>query len=705
MGIEDVLRKAEGSDSNWDSIMELEKQGKFDSDAYKKKMQKRRHFKVRFGRSSKENIKGAEQGQGETAPKVEPTPESTATENPEATAENTDVTEEDDYESETTLSEEYYGFDEGHQEGELDYQTSTLEYQILHYPMKPKDKIDLMRQLPDSNRERVDFVDKYIDLFQECPSSGRSFSQAEAFAIFRDYKEYASSLKPEEVPSSKMGVLLELETMLEKKMADAKEAGDEKTYKSCEKAFYMISDLETSEAVEEYYSLGEASQDRGSALAMRSYIKGIIDREGYAGTKEMRDHKPPIEGGALRLERNFKILEMLQPHYMQPGETTDDGRVSTEEDPILADYPIADLVRDLERTDFTAEDWRFIEQFSHRGKEFHDYVNAINEAKKDRRNREDYRKRAESYDRTIKWLRSDTPTEELPEQVQEMLKREKLTNQQIAGRFYEAETSTRARIKMLRGDGDLPEVIQQALDASGQSRSEYADSLEAKADELHQKALDAYRGKMTKEQREAADKVPIRREELARRQEESRDALLASARVSDAQYRAVKKMLERTPEKFAQQVLLSEIEGMPQVPEDVQEYLFRNYGKDTTALKVMTGKPGSKSFYVDRLRQLRRTVRKDAVRYGKTAKYQESRFGKDLGLDYATGAVEKEPSRALREEESFINEKVLPALDQIITKIGGEIPYDEEERKAQGVAEEEPAEEEEATNDGERIAA
>ena len=703
MGIEDALRKVDGSASNWDSIKDLSKLEKFDSDAYKKKIQKRRHFKVRFGRGGEKGTKNTEQG--DSTPKVEPAPEVATSENPETTTENPDVTEEDDYESEINLSEDYYGFDEGHQEGELDHQTSTLEYQILHYPLRPKDKMDLLKQLPDDNRERVDFVDKYIDLFQECPSSGRSFSQAEAFAIFKDYKEHVSGLDPDQVPSSKMGVLLELETMLEDKMTAAKAEGDEKAYKSCEKAFLMISDLETSEAVEEYYSIGEASQDRGSVIAMRSYIKNLIDKEGYCGTQEMRDHKPPIEGGALRLERNFKILELLRPHMMSPGETTEDGRVSTEEEPILTDYPIADLAREIDRTDFSAEDWRFIEQFSHRGKELHNFINALNEAKKDRRNRDEYSRRASEYGKSIEWLRSDTPIEELPEQVQEMLKREKLTNREIAGRFYQAETSTRKRIELLRGDGDLPEAIQQALDASGQSRSEYANSLEAKASELHQKALDAYNGNITDEQREAANKIPIRREELALRQEHTRDVLLKSAKIAESQFRAVKKMLMRKPEDFARQVLLAEVDGMPQVSKDAQEYLFRNYGQNITALKVMSGDPSSKTFYADRLIQLRKTVRKDAAYYGKYARFQESKFGVNIGFDLKTGTTEKDPSQAMRKEESFINETVLPALDQIITRIGGEVPYDDEEKEARASAEEEPAEEEEAIDDGELIAA
>ena len=703
MGIEDALRKADGSASNWDSIKELSKLEKFDSDAYKKNMQKRRHFKVRFGR-------GAENGTKTTTSegaKVEPV---STEENPKSSIENPadsseDELKDDDYETEVNLNEEYYGFDEGHQEGELDHQTSTLEYQILHYPLKPRDKKELMKKLPDVNRERVDFVDKYIDIFQECPSSGRSFSQAEAFAIFKDYKEYIADLDPDQVPNSKIGVLLELETMLEEKMEAAKAAGDEKAYKSCEKAFLMISDLETAEAAEEYYNMGNASQDRGSVIAMNAYIKNLIDREGYCGTQEMRNRKPPIEGGALRLERNLKVLDLLKPRRMAPGEMTTDGRVSTEEEPITADYPIADLARELDRTDFSADDWRFIEQFSHRGKELHNYVDSLNVAKKDRRNREEFKKRAGEYDKTIKWLRSETPTEELPEQVQEMLKREKLTDREIAGRFYQAETSLRKRVELLRGDGDLPEAIQQALDASGQGRSEYADTLEAKANELHQKALDAYNGRITDEQREAANKVPIRREELARRQEKSRDTLLRSAKIADTQYRAVKNMIKRTPEDFARQVLLSEIEGLPKVPANVQEYLFRNYGKNITALKVMTGDPSSKTFYADRLIQLRKTVRKDAVYYGKYAKYIESKYGDDAAYDVETGTTEIKPSQSVRKEERFINEEVLPALDQLITKIGGEVPYDDAEKEARASAEAESAEEEEVEDNGERIAA
>ena len=688
MGIEARLRRIDGSGSNWDSVEDLSRRETFNSNMYKKTPQKS-HFKVRFGRGAKSE-----------------------------SAERGDPIKEDGYDSETNLGEDNYGFDEGHQEGELDHQSSTLEYQILHYSLGPRDKRELIAKLPDENRERVDFVDKYIDIFQDCPSSGRSFSQAEAFALFKDYKEHISNFEPDQIPSSKMGVLLELETMLEEKMEAAKTAGDEKLYQSCEKAFLMVSDLETSEAIEEYYNIAEASQDHGSVIAMRSYIKGLLDREGYCGTEDMRKHKPPIEGGALRLEKNLRILELLRPRTMSPGETTDDGRISTEEDPILADYPIADLAREIERTDFSAEDWRFIEQFSHRGKELHNYIDAFNIAKKDRRNSEEYRKRADEYDKTIEGLRSDEPDEKLPPQVQEMLKREKLTNREIAGRFYEAETSTRIRVEMLRSDGDLPEMIQQALDASGQSRSEYADALETKASELHQKAVDAYNGNITDEQREAANRLPIRREELARRQEHSRDALLNSAKVADAQFRAVKMMMKRKPEDFARQVLLSEIKGMPQVPTDVQEYLFRNYGKNTTALKVMTGKPSSKTFYVDRLIQLRKTVRKDAVYYGKYAHYQESKYGIAVGYDVETGTVEEEPSYAMRKDESFINEEVLPALDRIIEKIGGEVPLDNEERKARGlliereeqknpteIATEEQVESDEEISNGERAVA
>ena len=696
MGIENTLRKIDGTDSHWDSVQEVAKLKTFNSDTDKKIPRKRSPFKWPFGRRGEKKTKGTAE-QGDLTPKKESAPE--------ATVDNPDVTEDEDFESEVILNKENYGFDEGHQEGELDYQTSTLEYQILHYALRPKDKKDLMEQLPDDNRERVDFVDKYINLFQECPSSGRSFSQAEAFALFRDYKEHISDLSPDQVPSSKVGVLLELEAMLEEKMEAAKAAGDEEAYKSCEKAFLMISDLETSEAIEDYYDIAKTNQDRGSAIAMRSYIKNLIDREGYCGTAKMRNHKPPIEGGALRLERNLKILELLQPRTMSPGETTEDGRTSTEENPILADYPIADLASEIDRTDFSTEDWHFIEQFSYRGKELHDYIRAFYEAKKDLKNRDDYRKRASEYSKSIQWLRSDTPTEKLPAQIQEMLKREKLTNREIAGRFYEAETSTRKRIEMLRGDGELPEVIQRALDASGQSRPEYANTLEVKANELHQKAMDAYNGNITDEQREKANKIPIRREELAHRQERSRDALLESAVVADNQYRAVKTMVKRTPEDFARQVLLSEVENMPQVPKDAQAYLFRNYGKSMTALKVLSGNPSSKSFYTDRLIQLRKTVRADAVYYGKIARSQESKYGTSIAFDYETGTSEENPSSAMRKEESLINEKILPALDRIIARIGGEVPYDDEEKEAKKSAKQESDKDDEVTSDGERVAA
>ena len=696
MGIENTLRKIDGTDSHWNSVQEVAKLETFNSDTGEKKPRKRSPLKWPFGRRGEKKTKGTAE-QGDLTPKKESAPE--------ATVDNPDVTEDEDFESEVILNKENYGFDEGHQEGELDYQTSTLEYQILHYSLRPEDRKDLMEQLPDDNRERVDFVDKYINLFQECPSSGRSFSQAEAFALFRDYKEHISDLSPDQVPSSKVGVLLELEAMLEEKMKATKAAGDEEAYKSCEKAFLMISDLETSEAIEEYYNIAKTNQDRGSAIAMRSYIKNLIDREGYCGTAKMRNHKPPIEGGALRLERNLKILELLQPRTMSPGETTEDGRTSTEENPILADYPIADLAREINRTDFSTEDWYFIEQFSHRGKELHDYIRAFNEAKKDLENRNDYRKRTSEYDKSIQWLRSDTPTEKLPTQIQEMLKREKLTNREIAGRFYEAETSTRKRIEMLRGDGELPEVVQRALDASGQGRSEYINTLEAKANELHQKAMDAYNGNITDEQREKANKIPIRREELARRQEHSRDALLKSAKIANNQYRAVKTMVKRTPEDFARQVLLSEIKDMPQVPKDAQEYLFRNYGKSMTALKVLSGNPSSKTFYTDRLIQLRKAVRADAVYYGKIARSQESKYGTSIAFDYETGTAEEDLSSAMRKEESLINEKILPALDRIIARIGGKVPYDDEEKEAKKSAIQESDKDDEVTSDGERVAA
>ena len=588
----------------------------------------------------------------------------------ETSGRNNEAPKQDDLEADTS-EEEALDLDSGEQESELDHQTATLEYKLLYYKIDAKTKKEMLDSLPEKNRERVRFVEQYIDILNTCPSSGRALTRKEAFDIYEDYQAHIADMAPEDRPMSKIGVLCEIEDMLEEKKKTALESGNTELADSYGYKLMMISDQETLANVKEYYALCNDSRTSGSYFEMVSYIKNKIEQEGYSGTLEMRNHKPPILGGALRIERNLKLMDMLNED-VEGGSDSNARRKS-----LLKIMQSKEAGGGLSR-----EDWRFLEQFSERGKELHNYVNALDRARIDRKNRDEYE---DSYKQRMEiagLLRERTPTEDLPDQIIEMLLKERPNEAQIAERFYAMEASHRARVKILRGDGELPPAIQKRLERTGLSREEYADQLEAEADEMRKKGDAADRGEFTDEQREIMKKLMITRKELAERHENTGLALHESALKANREYQAIKHALERTPDDYMNEVLCVNREGAPEIPQDVREYVYRNYGNSISALAVTSPDYGKSTFPVSRLARLCKLIKKSQEKLDKSANWHDRAYGDEAHFDFDSSVYIQGETNYYREESTFIGEKVLPALEAMVKFLGGTLPYEDEPETA-----------------------
>ena len=559
----------------------------------------------------------------------------------------------------TAEEEEYGDIDSGEQEGELDHQTATLERQLLYYKIKPKERREMLNSLPEKNRERVRFVEQYINVIDGCPSTGRTITMREAFSLYEDYQSRMADVDPDDRPRTKVGVLCEMEDMLEEKKKAAEESGDTELARRCEYLLSMVCDQETQASINEYYTLVEEARTRGSRLELTSYVKDIIENEGYCGTADMREHEPPILGGVLRLERNMKYMDMLN--------ADDSGS--------LHDV-LKETLHSMDVDEMTGDDWRFLEKFTEQGKALHDYVNALERAERARDNRDDYKKRYEERKEIAELLRTDTPSEELPEPIMEMLLAERPNAFQIANRFYSAEANRRALAQKLRDGSELDSYTQGQLEKLNISREEYADQCEAAADELHEKGTRAEKGEFTDEQKEIMKELMITRGELAERHEATGLALYDTARKANKEFQAIKRMI-RMPGYFVNEVLCVGREGAPDIPQDVQEYLLRDYEYDTGVLALSSPDYGTSTFPATRLANLCRKLKSNQESLEKRAKWFDRTYG-DGTLDMNTMIYSSESTNSYRKEADFISTKVLPALESMVVYLGGELPYRKE---------------------------
>ena len=541
---------------------------------------------------------------------------------------------------------------------------------------------DLMDKLPPDAQEFIFLFKDSVSTTRKCPSTGRKFTKGEAAVLYRGYAARVAEMNPDDVPSTERGVLLEIENMLEEKIEAANAAGKKSVARIHERSLAMITDLESMASVDEYCEIMEATKDRGSSVLMRGDIEKLLRAEGYRG--------------ALRLEKDIKIIDKINF-----GDEADSGEPSGERSIEDVARDVLALLRESEeqeqdtsekKADLLEEmtddawsekldeaDWAFIKMYSKRGTELFNLIHGCVEAKKQEQKRERLLVEAENHKRTQQWLRTKTPRDSLPSVIKEKLANFKLTNLEIAASIYRAAQAIYVDIwKLKRKDEPLPSRLQKQVDASGQSRDEYASTLDERREGVLKKVDAAVNGDIPEDLRES-----ITRKELASSERESQHNAEEEAKHCDKTREAIIYTLKRSPKDFAREVLCEGRYWAPELPDGVADYLFAKYGKDIDALNVGKDDPQSEKFHVNRLIKLRQCVRRDAVAY--LDYHQDAMIARTQNY-YEVGWDGSDPSGGVGGESRFARHAVLPYIDQLITTLGGKIPYDKAELAEQAAA-------------------
>ena len=452
---------------------------------------------------------------------------------------------------------------------------NAIEKNLLYYDFSNKNAIsEMMAQLPREKQERVKFIKGNLDLFQDCPSVGRTMMPSEAIAIYDDYREYIEDMPDDERPKDRLGVLGAMSAMLEGQLEAAEASGDEEARVTAGRHYDMILDLEAVASIPEYRKYAQDITIFGSRREFNAYIRDKILREGYAGTQAMNAAEHPVLGGAQSVEKVFKALDLLN-----------------------SDKPIEEIWSTLEADENEgAIDWDPIEAFSLRGHELHTYVS--NKAESQRAEAEAETKaaqkeaRANDKRRIAEALSSDTPTSELPEDIKQIIVEKKYLL--VADRLHGIARSDRAKVERLRAKGPLDADLRAELAQKGFSRLAYAAYLKRHAEEMDQKGLDV----------DMRRNLDDRRIGMIMRQTVSRADLaeeyLASANTLDREAQKYRRrpqefseMFGRSEDDFASEVLMAGQEGFPSYSEEVEDYLRRNFRFSIAANYPIGNQPGS----------------------------------------------------------------------------------------------------------------
>ncbi|MBO4855032.1 hypothetical protein J5500_01330 [Candidatus Saccharibacteria bacterium] len=541
------------------------------------------------------------------------------------------------------------------------------EYNFLSLVRSSPHRKEALDQVPEDRRERVIFVDKNLDLFQECPSVGRFMTQEEAYQIYDDYSGHVAGISEEERPQTKLGILTEMETMYEEMIAAAKANGDEEAVRQYQTKYDMVQDLESITSTAECYRIIDEINIFGSKTLLRRYAREKIAAEGYNGTREMREQKPPIVGGILSVEATLSVLDDLD-----------------------SDAPMSEIWENLDLDRHEGDvDWEAVEQFSWRGKELHDYYKNLRAAAEKKRQISEYDGFSKKFKDHAELLRSETPIEELPEQLQKAIEAEKVS--QIVEELRTTLEANRRRIATLRSDREINPRAQSELERRGLTREGYALILEQRSKELETKIAQALDHDFTEELRTMIDSREISRDDLADRFERHSQLYAESAATCRQDFQQFREMFKRTEDGFKQEFLLDGQEGIPSCPQDVADYLYSNYRFDGLANNIGL-REQSLSLRKKRLEFIMKNVQKRSEWLSHTARFVDRKFTKHLAFDIedhlhddpgvqeipelytaTCGTGEIYPSQIYTDESTFLNEQVIPSIQAIMDAIDQKI--------------------------------
>ena len=414
-------------------------------------------------------------------------------------------------------------------------QLKEVERQLLshEYGGNYEGRRRLMESLPEDRRERIHFVENNIDISNPCPSTGMAISQSEAFMLYNDYRDYEARLNPDDRSTGKVAVLCDIEDMLNEKISIASKTGDSELVDSYGRLLAMISDQEALASKSIYYTLGEECRTKGSRIDMVAYIKGVIEIEGYSGTKQMHEANPDSVGGVLRLEYNLKLMDKLLENSREGA------------DGVIKDEPIKLVAETIKNEDLSKIDWNFLMQFSSRGVELFNYATLF-------RNAESHIRRAESF-------------------------------------------------------------------------------------------------------KEKADKHP-------------NETLLEYAKREKQAFDDIKAILKRTPDDFAKDILHVGQEGVPEIPQDVQDYLFRNYGYDGEVL-LSNG-----DATISPLAKIYMKLIANQMIIANWAKRYKSAYPNNFFIDLNDYRYIEDENNSYQVEADYIGSRILPVLEATMRALGDTIP-------------------------------
>lgn len=547
---------------------------------------------------------------------------------------------------------------------------SYIEYQLLHLAWDTKSFNDTLKLLPEEKQERVKFVNRNMDITEFCPSTGRRFGTKEAFALYEDYKKYLDDIGEENPPRNRTDILLKMQEMLQYRMREAQEKGDNEQVEMCQNAYYMLRDNEAMASKYEYCGFARSIITRGSMTEFQEYVSGKIDREGGNGTSEMIERGDI--GGAAVIERTCVVLKMLTSHELSAGQKSIDGRTSTEEEPVTAERSIADIAMDIHAEgNINAIDWDAVIKFSSRGRELYNYYQTLSMALNNKKLIARERRLARGHERAINLLRSDTPVEELPADIKKMLELERPTEAQVAAGYRKEEALCRERASALSGEGELSPELQDLLNQSNKSREELAADYAAQAEEKANQAAHIEAGHLTSEEHKQVVSRPITREELADLHARS----LRGQEKSIARYNKnmdiLEELFKRDRGSFEQEVLRGGVDAVPKFPEDVADFLYREYGKDNETLLAFDVQESGKEaqFAAKRLMSIYKQLEKRLDSLKRYSNYIVNRYGYEAAINLDFPITELLPSHDYDTEASYLEEQVMPAVKEAIMSI------------------------------------
>ncbi len=556
------------------------------------------------------------------------------------------------------------------EDGDENKEESYIEYQLLHLAWDPKGFKDTLSLLPEWKQERVRFVNDNMDITEYCPSTGRRFGTKEAFALYADYQKYLEDTGEENLPKNRTEILLKMQEMLQYRMEEARKSGDNEQVEMCENAYNMLRDNEARGSEYEYCCMGDSIVTAGSITEFQEYVSDKIGREGANGTGEMIERGDP--GGAAVVERTCVVLKMLSSHELAAGQKSIDGRTSTEEEPITSEMSIADVARDIYADGNTrAIDWDAVIKFSSRGRELYNHYQTLSMALNNQNLIKRERRLARGHERAITLLRSDTPTEELPADIQKMLELERPTEAQVAAGYRKEEALYRERASALLSDGELPPDLQEILDQSGRSREDLATDYATQAEEKANQAAHIEAGHLTSEEHKQVVSRPITREELANLHAQS----LRGQEKSIARYNnnidILEELFKRDSDSFEQEVLRGGVDINFDFPEGVADFLYREYGKDNeTLLAFDIHEPGNEAqFTVKRLMSIYKQLEKRRDSLKRYSRYITNRYGTRIAINLDFPITEFFPSQSYDRDASYLEEQVMPAIKDAVIEI------------------------------------